>query len=375
MAAVDNRHAILDTVASRDPGTSSDILPARSPIRRRAHMIRRRSSGFTLVELLVVIAIIGILIAMLLPAVQAAREAARKMSCANNLKQIALALHTFHDANGELPRGAYTHANKNHVFDEDGLSWVTKLLPYLDQQPVYDAIAHSNVPGYETDAWQPGILYTAHTAGKRPIPGGDSILPMFVCPSVELPTHVPSLTWAGNPFDTATTGYATSHYKGSRGFCDRGLFWRTAEGFAPQKCWKWNVDGTFFQVQKDAYNRIRIQDIVDGTSNTIAVGEAAYYKEPKEFPFWFGTAFEDGSILFKTHDALNCNISGVRSFPLTSQEANKVPNDDCAFSWHEGGVMFAFADGSVHFLSEHLELRIFENLGDRLDGDVIPDYD
>src|SRR5688572_18250232 len=106
----------------------------------RAYTMRNRRSAFTLVELLVVIAIIGILVAMLLPAIQAAREAARRTSCVNNLKQIALALLNYHEAHGQFPLGAYAAVQEDARAEEDGLGWVTRVLPQLEEQPLFDRI-------------------------------------------------------------------------------------------------------------------------------------------------------------------------------------------------------------------------------------------
>ena len=343
----------------------------RRPIAAHDSLATPHRRGFTLVELLVVIAIIGILVALLLPAIQAAREAARRSQCSNNLKQITLALLNFHDAHKEFPQGAYTAQYKNDPFAEDGLGWASKILPYIEEQAIYDRIAHNEIPGYEKDAWQPGIFQAARAAGKNPLPGGDKVLSAFLCPSVDLPTTVPG--------SGINHGYGTSHYKGSRGYCDRGMFLRKSEAMISQSCPGYDGDEVTKAVTKDAYvtNRVRIQDVLDGTSKTIAVGEAAYYPSIISFPTWVGaTANEDGSILFKTQDVINCNIS-ARAFPLSPTELQQLPagsaQDDCSFSWHTNGAFFGFVDGSVHFFSENLALRTFELLGDRSDGEVIGD--
>jgi prepilin-type N-terminal cleavage/methylation domain-containing protein len=327
--------------------------------------------AFTLVELLVVIAIIGILVALLLPAIQAAREAARRAKCSNNLKQITLALLNYHDTHKEFPQGAYTTANGNDPFDEDGLGWASKILPYMEEQAVYDQIAHNGIPNYDGDPWKPGFFRTVRVAMKNPAAGGDAVLPIFLCPSADLPTQVPGVG--------INHGYGTSDYKASRGYCDRGMFLRTSEALKPGNCAPYDGDDLTKNVIKDAYgsNRVRIKDVLDGTSKTIAVGEAAYYSSIVSYPTWVGsTANEDGSILFKTQDVINCNIS-ARSFPLSQEELDLLPSgsgqDDCSFSWHANGALFGFVDGSVHFFTENIALRTFELLGDRTDGEVIGD--
>ena len=325
----------------------------------------RAKNGFTLVELLVVIAIIGILIALLLPAVQAAREAARRMQCANNLKQIVLALHGFHDVHRELPRGVYTHPDRDHQYDEDGLGWATKILPYLEQNTIFEQIEGATYTGLNSP-WEPGIFHLAHSAGTK-IPGGTEPLAVFRCPSSPLESHVPKENYGGTLYDMEFSGYATSDYKASRGFCDRGLFWRTAEGLLQDTCWKM-VGGNPVAVSKEPYQRVRFRDVTDGLSQTIAVGESSYYEKISDWPFWMGAATADETTLFKTENMMNCwKPSADRKLP-----ADTI-TDDCAFSWHVGGVQFGFADGSVHFLHEDMELLTYQYLGDRMDGEVLRD--
>ena len=200
---------------------------------------------------------------------------------------------------------------------------------------------------------------------------------VFVCPSVDLPTHVPSGPYFNSSnADHIGTGYATAHYKGSRGYGDRGMFWPPKEGAAEYLySYDINGDGTPDIVPKKAYSRVRIQDVTDGTSKTIIVGEAAYFVRADAFPIWMGIYGDDGSVMFQTEDPINCFIGGARSFPLSKAEIDTLPwgseSDDCAFSWHTGGAYFAFVDGSVRFLSENIELRSYWLLGDRADDEII----
>jgi prepilin-type processing-associated H-X9-DG protein len=278
--------------------------------------------------------------------------------------------------------GAYAAVEEDHPAEEDGLGWATRILPQLEEQPIFDKLKNNKVPGYEGDPWvtdhpkgQRGIFKVAHDNGLRPIAGGDSVLSMFICPSVDLPSHVPGGAFFGKDEDFSGTGYALAHYKGSRGHCDRGMFWPPKEGAAEYECpYDINDDGSIDSVPKRAYTRVRIEDVTDGTSKTIFVGEAAYYVRAIAFPLWMGIYGDDGAVMFETQDPINCNISGARAFPLSEAEMEMLPQaeaDDCAFSWHTGGAYFAFVDGSVRFLSEDIEQQTFWLLGDRMDDEVI----
>ncbi len=336
--------------------------------RKRAMRIRK---GFTLVELLVVIAIIAILIALLLPAVQAAREAARRSACASNLKQLSLALQNFHESMQEFPKGVYSHPQDGHAFDEDGLGWASKILPFLEEQAAYDRLSAPRISGV-AGAWDPGIFAAAYRA-KQVIPGGSVPIDVFLCPSSTIPTFVPAVQFGSNVTNAINTGYAAASYKASRGFCDRGMFWRVAEGLKLQKCWT-QVNGSRVQVTKDRVTRVRVQDVVDGTSKTISLGESSYMLNHKDWPIWLGSPGRDEATLFKTEFQINCNLSS-KAHPLNEVEKRKAMGDDCAVSWHPQGALFAFADGSVHFLSENMELRTYQNLGDRFDGEILDSFE
>jgi prepilin-type N-terminal cleavage/methylation domain-containing protein len=337
----------------------------------------RREAAFTLVELLVVIAIIGILVALLLPAVQAAREAARRMSCSVNLKQVNLALQNYHDVYKEFPRGAYTAEKKPRA--EDGLGWASRILPQLEQQPLHDQLVNNGLSfagiNYDGNPWQPYIFEAARRANRLPIVAGTAVISTFRCPSVELPDLVPDNGFFGGSGQANNFGHAVSHYKGSRGYCDRGIFLRTEEMLKTDQCSDdVTGDGVLDVTEKGRYRSVRMKDITDGTSKTIIVGEAAYVARLNSFPMWLGTYEEDGSTLFKTRDVINCNL-GQAAFPLSSFDLDRLPGgsgtDDCAYSWHAGGAFFCFVDGSVHFLTEDLDVRLFWLLGDRMDGQPI----
>ncbi|MEM8944828.1 MAG: DUF1559 domain-containing protein [Planctomycetota bacterium] len=326
--------------------------------------------GFTLVELLVVIAIIGVLVALLLPAIQAARESARRSSCQSNLRQIGIALNNYVDVRKAYPVGVQGGVDTDK---DDGYGWATQLLPQLEQSTVFDMIHDKSLVHNRGELPYPGILEAHWDATNSIIPGGDTIIPSFRCPSSQLASH------AENLFDLHwkhANGYATSDYKGSTGLGDNGIFFKIHDGLNATQ----NGDSV-------RYTRTRPADVTDGLSQTIAFGESAYYiirpeDQNDRWPIWMGGyGFgADEAVLFKTDDEafINCQINpkSIAGFqrPKKRNDPPGPMDDDCAFSWHDGGAYFAFADASVHFLSEDIDINVYENLGTKNDGNVIPGY-
>ncbi len=325
----------------------------------------RRRAGFTLVELLVVIAIIGILVGLLLPAVQAAREAARRMSCSNNLKQMGLALHNYESAYKRLPPGLMGSPINGNTLDDDGFGWMVAILPFMEQQNLYNQINPNGQPGALGDQ---GVRDTFYPGVGNPHPGGTTLVPSYRCPSSALPEFVPqSFTIPGDnivrvidPDQALAVGYAVGSYKAAAGSChneSNGGNWGVMHAL------KENPAGT------------RFGDITDGLSNTISVAESAYVTDTgstqvRDWPTWIG-AFGDGGdetirINGRTNSPINCQCN-PNSMILAI-------NDDCAFSYHTSGAQFAFCDGSVHFISENVAISTYCNLHDRRDGEVLGDW-
>lgn len=325
--------------------------------------------GFTLVELLVVIAIIGILIALLLPAVQAAREAARRSQCTNNMKQIGLALHNYHDTHKTFPPTGVLYGDPTtspHTLPYH-LSWLGMILPFLEQQPLYDTI-DLGMP-----MWAPG-----GTAGaSQPIVRTQ--INALQCPSDTL------LQPAGELVDTRypTRGMAYTNYAGSEGF----HWWSTANfvvnyaGFT-EFTHPAEMSGVF-TLKRTPVESTRIRDITDGTSNTVMVAEvnSTGYKEKPATPSFrrCGVGMprrSDGEQVFRsafvwTGVSGECCETGLYLKPDGSGSGGWFlggwpypfsptyitawgPNANWpgASGVHPGGINCLLGDGSVRFVSD-----------------------
>jgi prepilin-type N-terminal cleavage/methylation domain-containing protein len=300
------------------------------------HPIHRR--GFTLVELLVVIAIIGILIALLLPAVQAAREAARRMSCTNNMKQIGLALHQYHDVFKSLPagwRGYDPSSGEPFWFGHPGWAWSASILPFMEQNAIYDN---------EVDF-------------SRPItdPANDwirtAVIPTFRCPSdvgnetFQLPDGGPSI----DDSITFPVEMATGNYIGMFGTID---FHHLGHPASPQfnGC---QGNGTFILNRQFSF-----RDLTDGLSNTLIVGERSSKLAPST---WVGV------VSGGQHGV--ARVAGVASYPPNSEET-PVEYFHNFSSEHPSGTNFLAGDGSVRMIPETIDLEVYQGLSTRSGGEV-----
>lgn len=304
----------------------------------------RERQGFTLVELLVVITIIGILIALLLPAVQAAREAARRIQCTNNLKQLALAVLSYEHVHQTLPAGAFTSdtANKGSLF--------VHLLPFIEQQALYDVydFRQASIDGTKF----PGTNVEVRT----------TVIAAYVCSSDDHPA-----TFSPSPGVTV----ALYNYTASAGPAD----------VADNASCSCKLDFTSYALGSNwdpkhfagPFNRmgytISLCDIKDGLSNTIFLGEIRpLWSDTSQYGWecsWNGTGFTS-TIIPINFDTSIRQPSGDNCHSYCNW------NTESGFkSAHPGGANFAFGDGSVHMIPETIDAWIFQYLGGKADGHAV----
>jgi prepilin-type N-terminal cleavage/methylation domain-containing protein len=299
-----------------------------------------RRTAFTLVELLVVIAIIGVLVALLLPAVQAAREAARRTKCQNNLKQIGLAALQFEDTNKRLPPGAVW----NNAGTEKGSVHVY-LLPYLEQSPLYNAFDFTNA-----------------SIEKSTFPGtttliASSVIQTFLCPSDPHPKLY---------YQTQ----ASQNYAASRGptdvfdnpACPCPNPW-TSLAQSPFDNAK-NFAGPFTRLA----TQVRLAEITDGLSSTIFFGEVRPKCSEHVRNGWAAT--NNGSGFCTTLIPINFDSCHETAANSCNQPCNW--STELGFkSLHANGAFFMFGDGSVRFLSQSIDHALYQNLGAKADGQAV----
>jgi len=307
----------------------------------------RSVHGFTLIELLVVIAIIAILIALLLPAVQQAREAARRTGCRNNLKQMGLALHNYHSTYRVFPKGGAGVASLTNTtyLSRWTLSWGAASLPYLDQSPLYHEL-NQNHPYLHIDNHAPG----------------QTILPVFLCPS----TPKADMLKPNGDTPNSTIKFARSDYGGNWG--ERSL--RCYPATNCQNNYGSGSSGGRGVMLIGTERTVGERDITDGTTNTIMLGEAP----DGAHSIWIGH-----KNVFDQSAPLNARAEPGTQWSSCASFLASKPNRFCDFgqefhSFHEGGGQFLLADGSVRFISENIDLKVFSALLSRSGGEIIGAY-
>jgi len=290
---------------------------------------KRRSIGFTLIELLVVIAIVAILIALLLPAVQQARETARRVQCRNNLKQIGLAMHNYHDSHNTFPVGHYAIGHFDGTVNDNvggtGFAWSYSILPYLEQSGIYSKFN----PGFPiSNSAFPESIQNANNAGNT--------IPTALCPSDTKPTT--AATGATN-LSGSINRHGTTSYKAA--------------------CSSFNQIGSRISTRSNgmfdrdaAHTPRRMRDITDGTTNTVLVGEqddrnytgARLYGAVTPATGWCNSE----SRRFLIYGEFGINATAFPADPANGPART-------ASSRHTGGAQFCMADGSVRFISQNIQ--------------------
>lgn len=306
----------------------------------RAH----RRSGFTLIELLVVIAVIAILIALLLPAVQQARESARKLQCRNNLRQMGLALHNYHETHQVFPPTGITRSTSG-PYPGNGFGWGAMILPQLEQTGIYSRLDFNTV--------------NTMSASNRDLM--NISLPMFRCPS-----DTSRLNWTVLAVtELAPYPVATSSYMGICG--DRVT--ETTNIYA-------DPGNGLFQVRQS----MRVQNVTDGMSQTLAIGEwRDYYSYstpvmPDPDESWHSTwcCWELANGLFSSSGG-HKYVTTVRLHINSGSSIMPFINTSIS-SQHVEGAHALFVDGSVHFLSEYTDLKTLQGLATIDGGEVVGEY-
>jgi prepilin-type N-terminal cleavage/methylation domain-containing protein len=321
----------------------------------RLERVTRSRRGFTLVELLVVIAIIGILVALLLPAVQAAREAARRAQCSNRLKQIALAFHMHHDSNKFLPSGGWGYQwapdpDRGFGARQPG-SWAYNCLPYMEEGAIHDMGRGITTPTAKMTA--------ITTLLETPVAG-------FYCPSRRQPVTTPntvSATYAAhnanNPTVCARSDYAANVGVRTSPF---GTLWfagpvsitdaEAGNGFKPN-CFK-NINGVVFQ-----RSEINFKHITDGTGNTYMVGEK--WMMPEHYDTGLSDSDDQSCWIGDDFD-----LHRSTSFPPAADQLGVDLGSSQPFgSAHPGIFQMSMCDASVHTVSFDIDVEVHKRLGDR----------
>jgi len=297
--------------------------------------------AFTLVELLVVIAIIGVLVALLLPAVQAAREAARRSSCTNKIKQVNLALHNFHDTHNALPPGS----EGNAAWGRDSWSYYCFILPYMEQTTIYDQLDFKQ------------------KINGGPTRGGDarkSLLPTMLCPSDASKVQELGIADWQNSLHNYVVCYGSSNY-------NSGTQWNVVDGYA-------GFAGMFVPEK-----RARFADVTDGLSNTAMTGEII---TPDQENIWTAlgrtqVAMGAGYTTYLTPNA-NANDRTNRCQNVLAPNLGKKCTEHADWDWganvvalrsfHPAGCVMGLGDASVRFVQNSVDATVWRNVGGRNDG-------
>lgn len=310
-----------------------------------------RRRGFTLIELLVVIAIIAVLIALLLPAVQQAREAARRTQCRNNLKQLGLALHNYHDTHDMFPPGWIDVKTSTASTYKNFWGWGTFILPQLDQGALY------NQANFQ-QGWN-NIVDTSLPVNMGKVT--TSVLPAYLCPSD--PSGNVSVAYSGGTAP-ANGLNAKSNYVACIG--GQGLV---------------ELPATNLGVSYRNSNT-KMRDITDGTTNVLYLGEREGLKSNAaststnmyQGAIWVGTQNASGTVRVRTNHGRTPGIGDFSANSIGSAPNGSNIGSLVASSMHTGGAHILLCDGSVRFISENIDVTTMAYLGNRGDGNVVGEW-
>ena len=325
----------------------------------------RRRQGFTLIELLVVIAIIAILIGLLLPAVQKVREAANRATCANNLKQLALACHNYHDVHGYLPRGGTHNPPGDSRYNQGG--WTVYVLPFMEQENLFRQIPNPGAPYRDS-------IREAIAAGIIP-----AKLPYLRCPSDPDVAELPVTNYAGSQGPQCWRGSCGEandlHQKYCNGTSDdppRPLDPLTYRGYTASANSGRTLDGSQVRGMFGTWGPfLNLASATDGTSSTFLLGESLPGENLSRNGHW---AIAGPGRALTTIIPINYHTNYLGADGCTAAPDRYYANANVADGFksrHSGGATFAFADGSVRFLSQTIDHRRYQYLGCRNDGQSV----
>ncbi|WP_428305683.1 DUF1559 domain-containing protein [Lacipirellula sp.] len=333
-------------------------------LKRRALTSQR---GFTLVELLVVIAIIGTLVALLLPAVQAAREASRRMACMNNIRQVGIALLNYHDATTRFPHGSYNyidiHTSTPSPYDgaQNRRCWMQDVLPYMEQQALYARFS--------------AFMKTHNFAYD--FPECSTPISMLMCPSDPANPKTQTFSFSsagvtGPPASLDGMG-ASQGFSGNYVTCSGSTYFNPGPALPNKPAYKnsADLDGLFFAVSK-----IRMKDVLDGSSNTAMLGELILSPDSGDDDMR-GRYYNScgGVVNFTTLYPPNTSTADRTNW-LSQNAVPEAPAFPCSRcfqqdaylstrSYHQGGASMVNADGSVHFVADGIDPRVYQGFGSR----------